>query len=97
MCKNLLNSFSECAKFTLPMKKQTQAIDVLVNLVDWMMNNSRENLAPAFEALKIDADTVFSAFDFAYGEEEGEEESEHLVPRSQVRQELRLMGVDVDE
>lgn len=79
------------------MKKQTQAIDVLVNLVDWMMNNSRESLAPAFEALKIDAETVFSAFDYAYGEESEEETSEHLVPRSQVRQELRNMGVDIDE
>lgn len=79
------------------MKKQTQAIDVLVNLVDWMMNNSRENLAPAFEALKLDAETVFSAFDFAYGEEEAEEQNEHLVPLSRVRQELRLMGVDIDE
>ena len=83
--------------FCSPMKKQTQAIDVLVNLVDWMMNNSRESLAPAFEALKIDAETVFSAFDFAYGEEGEEETSEHLVPRSQVRQELRSMGVDIDE
>ena len=79
------------------MKKQTQAIDVLVNLVDWMMNNSRENLAPAFEALKIDAETVFSAFDHAYGEEDEEETSEHLVPRSQVRQELRNMGVEVED
>jgi len=92
-----LRSFFACAKFTLPMKKQTQAIDVLVNLVDWMMTNSRENLAPAFEALKLDADTIFSAFDFAYGEEEAEEESEHLVPRSLVRQELRAMGVDIED
>jgi len=79
------------------MKKQTQAIDVLVNLVDWLMNNSRENLAPAFEALKLDADTVFSAFDFAYGEEEEDDADGHLVPRSQVRQELRAMGVDIEE
>jgi hypothetical protein len=79
------------------MKKQTQAIDVLVNLVDWMMNNSRENLAPAFEALKIDAETVFSAFDHAYGEEDEEEGGEHLLSRSQVRQELRNMGVDVED
>lgn len=78
------------------MKKQTQAIDVLVNLVDWMMNNNREALAPAFEALKLDADTVFDSFDFAYGEEE-EDSSEHLVPRSQVRQELRSMGVDIED
>ncbi len=86
-----------CASLSLPMKKQTQAIDVLVNLVDWMMNNSRESLAPAFDALKLDADTVFDAFDFAYGEDEGEDSSEHLVPRSQVRQELRAMGVDIED
>ena len=79
------------------MKKQTQAIDVLVNLVDWMMNNSRESLAPAFEALKLDADTVFNAFDFAYGEEDEDDKDGHLVPLFRVRQELRLMGVDVEE
>jgi hypothetical protein len=82
---------------SLPMKKQTQAIDVLVNLVDWMMNNSRENLAPAFEALKLDADTVFNAFDFAYGEDDEDDGDGHLVPRSQVRQELRAMGVDIED
>jgi hypothetical protein len=79
------------------MKKQTQAIDVLVNLVDWMMTNDRESLAPAFDALKLDADTVFDAFDFAYGEEEGEEEKGHLVPLARVGQELRAMGVDTEE
>ena len=79
------------------MKKQTQAIDVLVNLVDWMMNNNREALVPALEALKLDADTIYDAFDFAYGESEGDDEKDHLVPLSQVRQELRNMGVDVDE
>ena len=92
-----MRSFFVCAKFTLPMKKQTQAIDVLVNLVDWMMNNNREALAPAFEALKLDADTVFDSFDLAYGEDEEEDSSEHLVPRSQVRQELRSMGVDIED
>ena len=79
------------------MKKQTQAIDVLVNLVDWMMNNSRESLAPAFDALKLDADTVFDAFDLAYGEGEDEETKDHLVPIGRVSQELRSMGVDVEE
>jgi hypothetical protein len=79
------------------MKKQTQAIDVLVNLVDWMMTNSRESLAPAFEALKLDADTVFDAFDFAYGEDESEERGEHLVPLARVGHELRMMGVDIEE
>lgn len=79
------------------MKKQTQAIDVLVNLVDWMMTNDRASLAPAFEALKLDADTVFDAFDFAYGEDEGEETKEHLVSLANVGRELRAMGVDIDE
>ena len=80
------------------MKKQTQAIDVLVNLVDWMMNNNREALAPAFDALKLDADTVFDAFDLAYGEDEGEEEKGgHLVSLARVGQELRAMGVDTEE
>ena len=86
-----------CVSLSLPMKKQTQAIDVLVNLVDWMMTNDRESLAPAFDALKLDADTVFDAFDFAYGEEEGEEEKGHLVPLARVGQELRAMGVDTEE
>lgn len=86
-----------CGKLSLPMKKQTQAIDVLVNLVDWMMNNNREALAPAFDALKLDADTVFDAFDFAYGEDEGEETKEHLVSLANVGRELRAMGVDIDE
>jgi len=79
------------------MKKQTQAIDVLVNLVDWMMNNNREALAPAFDALKLDADTVFDAFDFAYGEDEESDTKEHLVPLHRVNQELRAMGVDTEE
>lgn len=79
------------------MKKQTQAIDVLVNLVDWMMNNSRESLAPAFDALKLDADTVFDAFDLAYGDEESDDMKDHLVPLHRVNQELRAMGVDVEE
>lgn len=79
------------------MKKQTQAIDVLVNLVDWMMNNNREALAPAFDALKLDADTVFDAFDFAYGEDEGEETKEHLVSLANVGRELRAMGVDIED
>lgn len=92
-----MRSFFVCAKFTLPMKKQTQAIDVLVNLVDWMMTNSRENLAPAFEALKLDADTVFDSFDLAYGEDEESETKEHLVPLHRVNQELRSMGVDVED
>jgi len=86
-----------CASLSLPMKKQTQAIDVLVNLVDWMMNNNREALAPAFDALKLDADTVFDAFDLAYGEDEGEEEKGHLVSLARVGQELRAMGVDTEE
>jgi hypothetical protein len=79
------------------MKKQTQAIDVLVNLVDWMMTNDRAALAPAFEALKLDADTVFDAFDLAYGEDESDDAKEHLVPIGRVSQELRAMGVDIDE
>ena len=79
------------------MKKQTQAIDVLVNLVDWMMNNSRESLAPAFDALKLDADTIFDAFDLAYGDEESDDMKDHLVPLHRVNQELRAMGVDVEE
>ncbi len=79
------------------MKKQTQAIDVLVNLVDWMMTNDRASLAPAFEALKLDADTVFDAFDFAYGEEEESETKEHLVSLANVGRELRAMGVDIED
>ena len=79
------------------MKKQTQAIDVLVNLVDWMMNNNREALAPAFEALKLDADPVFDSFDLAYGEDEESETKEHLVPLHRVNQELRSMGVDIED
>ena len=82
----------------LPMKKQTQAIDVLVNLVDWLMNNDRASLAPAFDALKLDADTVFDAFDAADGDDESDNDSkEHLVSISNVARELRAMGVDVDE
>ena len=92
-----MRSFFVCAKFTLPMKKQTQAIDVLVNLVDWMMTNNREALAPAFEALKLDADTVFDSFDLAYGEDEESETKEHLVPLHRVNQELRSMGVDIED
>jgi hypothetical protein len=79
------------------MKKQTQAIDVLVNLVDWMMNNNREALVPAFDALKLDADTVFDAFDLAYGDDESDDMKDHLVPLHRVNQELRAMGVDVEE
>lgn len=79
------------------MKKQTQAIDVLVNLVDWMMNNNREALVPAFDALKLDADTIFDAFDLAYGDEESDDAKDHLVPIGRVSQELRAMGVDVEE
>ncbi|NCV51747.1 MAG: hypothetical protein EBW65_04370 [Gammaproteobacteria bacterium] len=79
------------------MKKQTQAIDVLVNLVDWMMNNNREALVPAFDALKLDADTIFDSFDLAYGDEESDDMKEHLVPLHRVNQELRAMGVDVEE
>lgn len=79
------------------MKKQTQAIDVLVNLVDWMMTNDRASLAPAFEALKLDADTIFDAFDLAYGDDESDDMKDHLVPIGRVSQELRAMGVDVEE
>jgi len=87
-----------CVNIHLPMKKQTQAIDMLVNLVDWMMNNNREALAPAFDALKLDAETVFSAFDFAYGEDEGEDErGGHLVSLANVGRELRSMGIDIED
>lgn len=79
------------------MKKQTQAIDVLVNLVDWMMNNNREALAPAFDALKLDADTIFDAFDLAYGDDESDDAKDHLVSIGRVSQELRSMGVDIEE
>ena len=92
-----LPSAAPCASLSLPMKKQTQAIDVLVNLVDWMMNNNREALAPAFDALKLDADTVFDAFDLAYGEDDGDDKQESLVPLARVGQELRAMGIDIDE
>jgi len=96
-CESKLAPFALSASLPLPMKKQIQAIDVLVNLIDWMMTNDRASLAPAFDALKLDADTVFDAFDFAYGEDEGEETKEHLVPLSRVNQELRAMGVDTEE
>jgi hypothetical protein len=86
-----------CGNIYSPMKKQTQAIDVLVNLVDWMMNNNREALAPAFDALKLDAETVFSAFDFAYGEDESEDSKEHLVSLANVGRELRSMGIDFED
>jgi hypothetical protein len=86
-----------CGNIYLPMKKQTQAIDVLVNLVDWLMTNDRASLAPAFDALKLDADTVFSAFDFAYGEDEGEDSKEHLVSLANVGRELRSMGIDFED
>ena len=79
------------------MKKQTQAIDVLVNLVDWMMNNNREALAPAFDALKLDAETVFDAFDAAYGDDESEDSKEHLVSLANVGRELRSMGIDIED
>jgi len=80
------------------MKKQTQAIDVLVNLVDWLMTNDRASLAPAFDALKLDADTVFDAFDLAYGEDDSDDDSrEHLVSLANVNRELRAMGVDTEE
>jgi len=79
------------------MKKQTQAIDVLVNLVDWLMTNDRAALVPAFDALKLDADTIFDAFDLAYGDEESDDMKDHLVPLHRVNQELRMMGVDVEE
>ena len=61
------------------------------------MTNDRASLAPAVDALKLDADTVFDAFDFAYGEDEESEIKEHLVPLSRVNQELRAMGVDTEE
>lgn len=92
-----LPSAAPCASLSLPMKKQTQAIDVLVNLVDWMMTNSRESLAPAFDALKLDADTVFDAFDLAYGEDDADDKQESIVPLARVGQELRAMGIDIDE
>lgn len=80
------------------MKKQTQAIDVLVNLVDWLMTNDRASLAPAFDALKLDADTVFDAFDFAYGEDDSDDDSKgHLVSLANVGRELRSMGIDTEE
>lgn len=80
------------------MKKQTQAIDVLVNLVDWLMTNDRASLAPAFDALKLDADTVFDAFDLAYGEDDSDDDSkEHLVSLANVGRELRSMGIDTEE
>ena len=96
-CESKLAPFALSASLLLPMKKQTQAIDVLVNLVDWMMNNNREALAPAFDALKLDADTVFDSFDLAYGEDDEGETKEHLVPLHRVNQELRMMGVDTEE
>jgi hypothetical protein len=79
------------------MKKQIQAIDVLVNLVDWMMNNDRASLAPAFDALKLDAETIFDAFDAAYGDDESDDSKEHLVSLANVGRELRSMGVDIEE
>jgi hypothetical protein len=80
------------------MKKQTQAIDVLVNLVDWLMTNDRAALAPAFDALKLDADTIFDAFDLAYGEDDSDDDSrEHLVSLANVGRELRSMGIDTEE
>ena len=79
------------------MKKQTQAIDVLVNLVDWLMTNDRASLAPAFDALKLDADTVFDAFDAAYGDDESEDSKEHLVSLANVGRELRAIGVDMED
>jgi hypothetical protein len=80
------------------MKKQTQAIDVLVNLVDWLMTNDRASLAPAFDALKLDADTVFDAFDAAYGDDENDDDSkEHLVSLANVGRELRSMGIDMED
>jgi len=79
------------------MKKQIQAIDVLVNLVDWLMTNDRAALAPAFDALKLDADTVFDAFDAAYGDDESDDSKEHLVSLANVGRELRSMGVDIEE
>lgn len=79
------------------MKKQTQAIDVLVNLVDWLMTNDRAALAPAFDALKLDADTIYDSFDLAYGDDESDDMKEHLVPIERVSQELRSMGVDIED
>jgi len=79
------------------MKKQIQAIDVLVNLVDWLMTNDRAALAPAFDALKLDADTVFDAFDAAYGDDESDDSKEHLVSLANVGRELRSMGIDIEE
>lgn len=79
------------------MKKQTQAIDVLVNLVDWLMTNDRASLAPAFDALKLDADTVFDAFDAAYDDDESEDSKEHLVSLANVGRELRSMGIDMED
>jgi hypothetical protein len=79
------------------MKKQTQAIDVLVNLVDWLMTNDLASLAPAFDALKLDADTVFDAFDAAYGDDESEDSKEHLVSLANVGRELRSMGIDMED
>lgn len=79
------------------MKKQIQAIDVLVNLVDWMMNNDRASLAPAFDALKLDAETIFDAFDAAYGDDESDDSKEHLVSLANVGRELRSMGIDIEE
>ena len=79
------------------MKKQIQAIDVLVNLVDWLMTNDRASLAPAFDALKLDAETVFDAFDAAYGDDESDDSKEHLVSLANVGRELRSMGVDIEE
>jgi hypothetical protein len=92
-----LPSAAPCASLSLPMKKQTQAIDVLVNLVDWMMTNNRESLAPAFDALKLDADTVFDAFDLAYGEDDADDKQESIVPLARVGHELRMMGVDIED
>ena len=79
------------------MKKQTQAIDVLVNLVDWLMTNDRASLAPAFDTLKLDAETIFDAFDAAYGDDESDDSKEHLVSLANVGRELRSMGVDIEE
>ena len=83
--------------YSLNMKKQTQAIDVLVNLVDWIMTHERSALAEAFDALKLDADTVYNAMDLAYADDEESEERTHLVPLARVSQELKAMGVDIEE
>jgi hypothetical protein len=40
---------------------------------------------------------VFSAFDFAYGEDEGEDSKEHLVSLANVGRELRSMGIDFED